>query len=281
MEAVAARLRAAGCVWAEDEATILVQEARSDAELEAMIERRADGLPLEQVVGWAQFHGRKIFVAPGVFVPRRRSYFLLAVADSAASPGARVVVDLCCGTGALGLVLALQMSGREPARVPGPERADTETIHDSTGDLGGIELHAADIDPAAVACARRNLGPVGGHVYAGDLYQPLPATLRGRVDVLICNAPYVPTSQIKLLPAEAREHEPRSALDGGADGLAVLRLAAAQAPAWLAPGGVLLVETSDLQGPAMAAVMRTAGLAAEVHSSESGATVVTGKQVPA
>jgi release factor glutamine methyltransferase len=143
--------------------------------------------------------------------------------------------------------------------------------------LGGIELHAADLDPAAVACARRNVEPAGGHVYAGDLFTALPDSLRGRAGVLICNAPYVPTTEIAFMPAEARDHEALMALDGGADGLAILRRAAAEAGAWLAPGGVLLVETSERQATSMAAVMTAAGLTAQVHEDdESGATVVTG-----
>jgi release factor glutamine methyltransferase len=143
--------------------------------------------------------------------------------------------------------------------------------------LGGAELHAADLDPAAVACARRNVEPAGGHVYAGDLFTALPDSLRGRAGVLICNAPYVPTTEIAFMPAEARDHEALMALDGGADGLAILRRAAAEAGAWLAPGGVLLVETSERQATAMAAVMTAAGLTAQVHEDdESGATVVTG-----
>src|SRR6185437_14569866 len=113
--------------------------------------------------------------------------------------------------------------------------------------LRGVELHAADLDPAAVACARRNVEPAGGHVYAGDLFAALPDSLRGGIGVLTCNAPYVPTSEIAFMPAEAREHEAPMALDGGADGLAILRRAAAGAVGWLAPGGVLLVETSEQQ----------------------------------
>jgi release factor glutamine methyltransferase len=140
-----------------------------------------------------------------------------------------------------------------------------------------MELHAADLDPAAVGCARRNVEPPGGMVYQGDLFTVLPAALRGRIDVLICNAPYVPTSQIAFMPAEAREHEALLALDGGTDGLAILRRVAAGAPAWLAPGGVLLVETSEQQAPEMAAEMDSAGLAARIHDDdEYGATVVSG-----
>jgi release factor glutamine methyltransferase len=228
-QAVVARLRAAGCVFAEEEAAILIASA-APGELDAMVARRADGEPLEQVVGWAEFAGLRVLVDPGVFVPRRRSEFLVDVAVLLAG-GSQVVV----------------------------------------------ELHAADLDPAAVACARRNVEPAGGHVYAGDLFAPLPGSLRGRAGVLICNAPYVPTTEIAFMPGEARDHEALMALDGGADGLAILRRAASDAGAWLAPGGVLLVETSERQAPLMAAVMAGAGLTAQVHEDdESGATVVTG-----
>ena len=113
-----------------------------------------------------------------------------------------MIVDLCCGAGAIGAALAAAV-----------ERA---------------EVHAADIDPAAVRCARQNLP--AGQVYQGDLYGPLPAALRGRVQILAANVPYVPTGEIGFLPPEARVHEPSAALDGGADGLDVLRRVAAGAP---------------------------------------------------
>jgi len=259
VDAVVARLRSAGCVFAEDEAALLLAAAPSGRQLDALVERRAAGEPLEQVVGWAEFAGLRIIVDPCVFVPRRRSEFLVSVAVGLARPPANgsgripVIVDLCCGTGALGLAVATGLAGR-------------------------AELHAADLDLAAVACARRNLEAAGGHVYVGDLFDPLPTGLRGRVDILICNAPYVPTGDVALLPAEARDHEPLVALDGGLDGLATLRRAASGAPGWLAPGGVLLVETSDRQAAEMAAVMAVAGLSPAVHSDEdAGATVVTGR----
>ncbi len=128
--------------------------------------------------------------------------------------------------------------------------------------LNGVELYAVDVDPVAVRCARRNLP--GGRVFEGDLYEPLPASLRGRVDVLVANAPYVPTEAVGLLPPEARTYEPRVALDGGADGLEVVRRVAAGAASWLTPGGHLLVETSADQAPAAAEAFvrrraRTAG----------------------
>ncbi|MDT7748309.1 MAG: release factor glutamine methyltransferase, partial [Pseudonocardiales bacterium] len=202
------RLRAAGCVYAEDEARLLISSARTPADLAAMVDRRVRGLPLEHVLGWAEFCGLRIAVDTGVFVPRRRTEFLVRQAASLARPGA-VVLDLCCGSGAVGAALAATV-----------ERA---------------EIHAVDIDPAAVLCARRNLA--GGQVYEGDLYEPLPDALRGRVDVLVANAPYVPTEAIGLMPPEARVHEPRVALDGGSDGLDVQRRVTAEAPRWLASGG--------------------------------------------
>jgi release factor glutamine methyltransferase len=276
---VVARLRAAGCVFAEDEAAVLMATARSAAELDTLVERRAAGEPLEQVVGWAEFAGLRILVDPGVFVPRRRSEFLVSVAVGFArsrlgdSPSA-VIVDLCCGTGALGLAVATELTALGRAGGTG----SASGVAPVSGGRGQIELYAADLDPAAVECARRNVEPAGGHVYVGDLFAALPDGPRGRVDVLICNAPYVPTGDVAFLPSEARDHEPLVALDGGLDGLAVLRRAASGARAWLAPGGVLLVETSDRQAAGMADAMATAGLRPVIHTDEdTAATVVTGR----
>ncbi|MFJ8072799.1 putative protein N(5)-glutamine methyltransferase [Streptomyces sp. NPDC096176] len=243
-------LRSAGCVFAEDEADLLISTARDRDELAAMVERRVMGLPLEHVLGWADFRGRRVAVDPGVFVPRRRSEFLVAQALELAPPSP-VVVDLCCGSGALGAAV----------------------LHA----LGAGELHAADIEPAAVRCARRNVAPVGGRVYEGDLYDPLPAGLAGRVDVLIANAPYVPTAEIGLLPPEAREHEPLVALDGGADGVDIQLRVSAGAALWLVPGGALLVETSERQAPRTVAAFADHGLCPRVAVHEElDATVVIG-----
>jgi len=134
---------------------------------------------------------------------------------------------------------------------------------------------AADLDPAAVRCARRNLP--GATVLRSDLFDDLPDDLRGRVDVLTANVPYVPSGALALMPREAREHEPRLALDGGDDGLAVLRRVAQAAPAWLAPGGSVLVETSEEQLPAALAAFRGAGLDASARDDDDlGATVALG-----
>ncbi|GAA2415646.1 putative protein N(5)-glutamine methyltransferase [Nonomuraea africana] len=246
--AIVTRLRAAGCVFAEDEAQLLISTARTPADLDAMVRRRVEGLPLEHVLGWAEFRGLRVAVDPGVFVPRRRTEFLVGEAIALARAGA-VVVDLCCGSGAAGAAL--------------------------TAALDRLEVHAADIDPAAVACARRNLPGAG--VYEGDLFEPLPAMLRGRVDVLVANVPYVPTEEVELLPAEARVHEARVALDGGADGLDVLRRVVREAPAWLAPGGHLLVETSERQAERAVEAFAAGGLVPRVAvSDEWYATVVIG-----
>jgi release factor glutamine methyltransferase len=135
-------------------------------------------------------------------------------------------------------------------------------------------VHAADVEPKAVRCARANLEP-RGHVYEGDLYDALPEELRGRVDILAVNAPYVPTESIAMMPPEARLYEPAVALDGGEDGLDVHRRVAAGALEWLAPGGSLLIETSRRQAPVSAALFEAAGLLARVETSDDyDATVV-------
>ena len=247
---VVTRLRASGSVFAEDEAELLVAAARSPAELESMVERRVEGLPLEVIVGWAEFCGLRIVVESGVFVPRRRTEVVVREAVAVARPGA-VVLDLCCGTGAVGTA-----------------------IHAA---VEGVELYASDIEPAAVRCARRNLDPVGGQVFEGDLYDPLPASLRARVDLLVVNAPYVPTDAIALMPPEAREHEPHVTLDGGADGVDAQRRVAAGAAEWLAPGGFLLIETSREQAPRTVEAFVAGGLTAEVRRAEDvDGTVVVG-----
>ena len=145
--------------------------------------------------------------------------------------------------------------------------------------LGRIELHAVDIESAAARCARVNVNPVGGQVYEGDLFEPLPADLRGRVDLLVANAPYVPTDAIGQMPPEARDHEPQVALDGGDDGLDVHRRIAAEAAGWLSPAGHLLVETSARQSPATLSTLGDHGLDARVtRSDELDATVVIGRR---
>ncbi|MFC9994880.1 putative protein N(5)-glutamine methyltransferase [Nocardia sp. NPDC127526] len=267
------RLRAAGCVFAEDEAELLLSAATDADHLESLVVQRIAGYPLEHLLGWAEFRGLKVAVAADVFVPRQRTSFLVEqainlgrsmiqlpdaatpVPHSPASERALIALDMCCGCGALGMAFATELAA--------------EGIH--------VDLTASDIEPAAIACARRNLAPLGAQVFEGDLFDPIPADLTGRVDILLANTPYVPSSEIAWMPPEARDHEPRAALDGGSDGLDILRRIAAVATTWLAPGGHLLVEESDEQAPIAADVMRHHGLEAHIaEDDELGATVVIG-----
>lgn len=252
-------LRAAGCVFAEEEAQLLLSEASSAAELLAWVGRRVSGEPLECIVGWAEFCGLRIAVDSGVFVPRRRTELLVSEAAEllresmkrSAPSASAVVVDLCCGSGAVGVAVASQVS------------------------VG--ELHSADIDPTAVKCARRNLAAVGGHIHHGDLYAALPSRLRQRVQLIVVNAPYVPTGFLPTMPPEARCHEPPLALDGGPDGLKLHRRLISEAPDWLEPEGHLCVETSEHQAAKTAAMMAAAGFATRTaHSEELDGTVVVG-----
>jgi release factor glutamine methyltransferase len=246
-EETIAALRAAGCVFAEDEAAVLIEAAPDETALATMIRRRARGEPLEQVVGFADFAGVRVRLRPGVFVPRVRSELLVREAVRRTA-GRAVVVDLCCGSGALGLAVKRHRPG--------------------------TALYAADVDPVAVACARDNLAG-RGEVFQGDLFDPLPRGLA--IDVLLANVPYVASGHLPFLPAEARDHEPRTALDGGDDGLDVLRAVVAEAPRWLSAGGVLLSEITDAQAEAAIAAVGDAGMTAEVVTDDDlEATVVIG-----
>ncbi|MQY31472.1 Release factor glutamine methyltransferase [Nocardia sp. RB56] len=261
-ETLVARLRAAGCVFAEEEAALLIAAAASSADLESMVAQRVSGQPLEHLLGWAEFRGLRVAVTPGVFVPRQRTGYLVEQAVEQARSGRRsgpprdcVVLDMCCGCGALGLAAATELHA---AGI-------------------GVELTAADLEPAAAACARTNLTPLGASVYCGDLFAPLPPRLAGRVELLLANTPYVPTEAIAHMPPEARDHEPRTALDGGADGLDLIRRVAAAAGHWLAPGGGVFVETGAEQAAVAVKILAAHGLTPSVRESEDlGATVVCG-----
>ncbi len=254
LPAVVTTLRAAGVVFAEDEAELLLEAASDPTDLDARVARRCAGEPLEVVVGWAAFDGWRVPVTSGVFVPRRRSEALVETAHrllgaSGEPAGERtVVLDLCCGTGALGVSLArrLRAGGR------------------------AVELVLSDRDPRSTYAARATARAAGtpGVVVAGDLFDAVPDGLRGRVDVLLANVPYVPSDAVALLPREARDHEPRASLDGGADGLDVLRRVAASAAGWLAPGGLLLTEATAAQAPVAAAVLQRVGTSVAVHHDD-------------
>ncbi|MEU7585209.1 putative protein N(5)-glutamine methyltransferase [Micromonospora sp. NPDC049230] len=246
------RLRAAGCVYAEDEAELLLAAADTPAVLADLTDRRVAGEPLEYLLGWAEFCDRRIAVDPGVFVPRARTALLVELAAEVTGP-APAVVDLCCGSGGTTVALAHRLAPRW--------------------------LAAADIDPAAVACARRNLAGLAAEVFEGDLFAPLPAGWRGRLDLVVANAPYVPTDAVALMPPEARLHEAPVALDGGPDGLAVLRRVGVGAADWLAPGGHLVVEAGSTQVDALCAAFEAAGLVPDVRQDEElDGTAVTARR---
>jgi release factor glutamine methyltransferase len=246
------RLRRAGCVFAEDEAALLSAAADDADKLERLVARRCAGEPLEYVLGWAEFCGIRVAVGSGVFVPRQRTRVLATQAIAVAreiTERPPVVLDLCCGTGAIAAVVS--------AGIP------------------GAEVYASDLDPAAVAYARRNLP--GGTVFQSDLFAAIPDSLRSRVGVLTVNAPYVPTSAIAFMPPEARLYEHRIALDGGSDGLDLQRRIIAEAPDWLTSSGHLLVESSLDQAPVTALLMREVGLVTRVvHDDEVDGTAVIG-----
>lgn len=241
-------LRAAGCVFAEDEASLLVDAPGDLDTLDTLVARRVSGEPLEWILGWAQFGPLRVRVDPGVFVPRARTEALVDAALPLLSEDS-VVVELCCGSGAISALL----------------------LHEKPG----LQVYAADIDPIAVACARENLP--GAQVFEGDLFDPLPSSLRGKVDVIVANTPYVPTDEVALMPPEAREYEPRHTLDGGFDGLTLLRRIAAESPAWLKPAGALFIEISESQIDAATTAYSEAGLRTwHLTDEETGTTVAFG-----
>lgn len=251
MSDLVAQLREAGCVFAEEEAAILFAAASDTPELAALVARRIAGEPLEHVVGWAEFAGMRVPVAPGVFVPRRRTELVARIAERLA-PASGTVVDLCCGAGAIGIAVATW-------------RDDLTVI-------------AADIDPVAVDLAQRGLAPMGGTAVVSDMDTGLPPELAGAVDVVASCPPYVPTGQIALMPHEARDHEPLKALDGGKDGARMQARVFDAAVRLLAPGGVCVVETSDHVVDATVAAATRAGFAAAVEEDDAlGAVAVVAK----
>ncbi|TSI16069.1 methyltransferase [Brevibacterium aurantiacum] len=227
-----ARLRAAGCVFAEDEARILIDAVtscaheasssglapeRSNSLLAEFVARRVAGEPLEQIVGWVEFAGQRLHVAPGVFVPRQRTALLAKAtmrAVESAGPGARFL-EAFCGVGPVATTVS---------------RALPET-----------QIHLGDHDETALERARKNVGP-SVNCHRLTCLKGLPQTLLGSFDVISAVPPYVPDAAAEFLPREAIEHEAPTALFGGADGLDLVRCLIRESGEWLAPGGVLLIE---------------------------------------
>jgi release factor glutamine methyltransferase len=223
IDPLVARLAAAGFVAAEEEAQELAACAAGDADrLDVLVERRLTGEPLAWVTGSARFCGLDLMVTPGVYVPRWQSEPLARLAAQRL-PATGTAVDLCTGSGAIAAFLSHQRPG---ARVM-----------------------ATDVAARAVACAVAN----GVDVYRGDLFEPLPASLRGNVDVVVSVVPYVPTPALALLPRDTLDFEPPLSYDGGPDGTRVLRRLMRDSRRFLRPGGALLLEIGGDQADALRA----------------------------
>jgi release factor glutamine methyltransferase len=217
LEALAALLSGAGFIAAEEEARELLARAAGDAELlESLVRRRLTGEPLAWITGSVWFCGVEIRVDPGVYVPRWQSE-ALARRAVARLPAKGAAIDVCSGTGAIAKVL---ITGQPGARVV-----------------------ASDIDERAVACATAN----GVEVYCGDLFEPLPRTLEGCVDVVVGVVPYVPTAALPLLQRDTFTFESPLAYDGGSDGTQVLRRVLTDSPRFLRRGGALVLELGGEQ----------------------------------
>lgn len=252
-----ARLRRAGCVFAEQEAAVLEEAAGDPHELERLCARREAGEFLEHVVGSVEICGEHLAIGPGCFVPRQRTALLIetALAEARRRRGP-VLVEAYCGIAPLATII-----GR---RVP------------------TARVHVTDHDPCPLVHARENLPP-GAEAHCGTGLEPLPPELAGAVDLLAAVPPYVPAGQWDLMPREAREHEPIPALVAGHDGLDEVRRLLEEAPHWLAPGGVLLLEMHRDQAPSALAAARATGAYGELGTvdGEDGETTLVRATTPA
>jgi len=256
-ERVIADLRRAGCVYAEDEADELLEvlrsrglsaaSARGRTAVEDYVRRRETGEPAEYILGSAALAGIRVSVGRGVFIPRPWSADLVwRAAELLNAAGEGIGVDLGTGSGAIALAVA--------------KRAPRSRIW------------ATEVNPDAVHWAELNCaGREGLTVCRGDLYEALPGSLRGHVDVIAGSLPYVPTSELAGLPRDHVGSEPVGAFDGGDEGLAVVGRAIAGAHDWLNPYGRILLEIGAGQGPRAAEIAAEAGLAEfVVHTGPEG-----------
>lgn len=246
---LAAALRSAGCVFAEEEAAILRTAARDGNHLEQLLRRRQVGQPLEHIVGSVLFMGLHLSVGPGVFVPRQRSRFLARMALRAlrAAGGHSVFLEAFAGVAPLAAVIQAAL----------PE----------------VEIHVTDIDPAALKHARANLS-ASASIHVGSVLTGLPAPLRGRIPLIAAVPPYVPVAAGELLPREARDFEPARALFGGKDGLEHIRELMEQSRDWLAPGGRLLMEMNWAECADASRHAELAGLIARPLRGADGQTAI-------
>jgi release factor glutamine methyltransferase len=233
--AVIARLRAAGCVDADAEAAAYLNAAPDPATLDAWLARREDGEPAAWILGTITFCGRPLRVDPGVYVPRRQTQDLAGRAAALLAESGRAL-DLCTGAGAIATHLRRAVPS---ARVVG-----------------------VDLDAHSVRCARSN----GVAAVRGDLASPIGGD--GTWDLVTAVAPYVPTDALRLLPADVQRHEPRAALDGGPDGLALVYRVVQAANRLLRTGGWLLTEVGGTQDERLRPVLAAHGFDAVVPWSD-------------
>lgn len=213
---------------------LLVDALRPDElrRLSTLVAERARRIPLQHLLGTAAFRHLELSVGDGVFVPRPETELLAGWGIERTAPGA-VVVDLCSGTGAIALSVA--------------------------DETKAARVYAVERSPVALSFLRRNAaGFPAVEVVEGDATDPgLLAALAGRVDVLLCNPPYVPDGT--PVPPEVADHDPAEAVFGGADGLDVVRPVVALAAILLRPGGHVGMEHDDVHGDAVPALLRSDG----------------------
>lgn len=248
------QLRSAGCVFAEDEADILLESADGPDELDVLCQRRVAGEPLEQIVGWVDFGALRLKVGPGVFVPRQRSRLIAQLAVDAvvsAESESAVFVEAFAGVAPLAASVA---------------RAVPRT-----------HVHVSDVDGEVLRYARQNLENLRSRagVYRGPSLAAMPDQLRREVDVIAAVPPYAPTTAADLLSRES-DHEPPAALFGGVDGLDHVRSLIDQAAEWLTRNGCLLIEMNKRQCPAAVAYAEHVSLAVTRHDGDDGQTAVLG-----
>lgn len=207
-------------------------DAAARASLDLLVARRADREPLQLLMGMTWFRELRLECRPGVFVPRPETEIVAGLAIAAARDAGKhpVVVEPCTGTGAIALAVGSEVAGaqvvaidQDPAAVE-LTRANREHVESGWAQVAGLAPGAA--------CT----------ILEGDLFEPLDQDLRSRVDVVVCNPPYLPADDRATLPPEVADHEPAGALFGGSDGLAVIRRLIDQAPHWLRPGATLVLE---------------------------------------
>lgn len=236
MDPIVDLLVAAGIENAAREAAWIVADASTPAEARSLALRRAKGEPLQYVLGSVAFRYLTLSVGPGAFIPRPETEIVagraIELLREAATEEDGVAIDLCAGSGAIALALAHECPR---ARVFGTE-----------------------ISTPALAWAQRNAGSSKVSFLAGSLFEPLPTSLKGTVDVVVSNPPYIAYDEADALPPEVIDHEPHEALFAGGDGLDVIRSIATEAPSWLRAGGALVLEIGESQGPAVREILERA-----------------------